>query len=300
MATATDVSRAKRSVPAPTVRVKGRRSSILEMTLVYLILILAVFFALFPVWFLVTASIRPGQTLFSTNLANALWPAATTLGNYQYMLTKTDFLLWIRNSFYIAVLTTIATLFIATPAAYAFSRFRFPGRSNLLLLFLALQSFPAVMALVPLYLLLQRLGLLNHAGLILAYSAGALVFNIWNMKGYFDTIPIDLGEAALIDGATPTQAFLRVVLPLARPVLAITALFSFLAGWNEYITAQTILNSSAEYTAPVGLYILQNDKSVPWGYFAAGSLMVSVPVMILFLSLQRNLVSGLTAGGSKG
>lgn len=300
MATATDVSQAKRSVPAPSIRVKGRRSSMLEMALVYLILIIAVFFALFPVWFLVTASIRPGQTLFSTNLANALWPTTTTAGNYQYMLTKTDFLLWIRNSFYIAVLTTLATLFIATPAAYAFSRFRFPGRSNLLLLFLALQSFPAVMALVPLYLLLQRLGLLNHAGLILAYSAGALVFNIWNMKGYFDTIPIDLGEAALIDGATPTQAFLRVVLPLARPVLAITALFSFLAGWNEYITAQTILNSSAEYTAPVGLFILQNDKSVPWGYFAAGSLMVSVPVMILFLSLQRNLVSGLTAGGSKG
>ncbi|HEY0738879.1 MAG TPA: sugar ABC transporter permease [Herpetosiphonaceae bacterium] len=300
MATATDVSRAKRSVPAPNIRVKGRRISVLEMTLLYLILIIAVFFALFPVWFLFTASIRPGQTLFSTNLASALWPTTTTTGNYQYMLTRTDFVLWIRNSFYIAVLTTIATLFIATPAAYAFSRFRFPGRSNLLLLFLALQSFPAVMALVPLYLLLQTIGLLNHAGLILAYSAGALVFNIWNMKGYFDTIPIDLGEAALIDGASPTQAFLRVVLPLARPVLAITALFSFLAGWNEYIMAQTILNSSAEYTAPVGLFILQNDKAVPWGYFAAGSLMVSVPVMILFLSLQRNLVSGLTAGGSKG
>lgn len=298
MATATNVTPAKRTVPAAST--SRRRASVLEMALVYLILIIAVFFALFPVWFLFTASIRPGQTLFSTNLASALLPTETTLGNYRYMLTQTDFLLWIRNSFYISVLTTIATLFIATPAAYAFSRFRFPGRSNLLLLFLALQSFPAVMALVPLYLLLQSIGLLNHAGLILAYSAGALVFNIWNMKGYFDTIPIDLGEAALIDGATPTQAFLRVVLPLARPVLAITALFSFLAGWNEYIMAQTILNSSAAYTAPVGLFILQNDKAVPWGYFAAGSLMVSVPVMILFLSLQRNLVSGLTAGGSKG
>jgi arabinogalactan oligomer / maltooligosaccharide transport system permease protein len=300
VATASDVTRAKRSLPAASASLSRRRASALEMTLIYLILIAAVFFALFPVWFLFTASIRPGQTLFSTNLATAIFPTDTTLGNYQYMLTRTDFVVWIRNSFYIAVLTTIATLFIATPAAYAFSRFRFPGRSNLLLLFLALQSFPAVMALVPLYLLLQRLGLLNHAGLILAYSAGALVFNIWNMKGYFDTIPIDLGEAALIDGASPTEAFLRVVLPLARPVLAITALFSFLAGWNEYIMAQTILNSSAEYTAPVGLFILQNDKSVPWGYFAAGSLMVSVPVMILFLSLQRNLVSGLTAGGSKG
>jgi arabinogalactan oligomer/maltooligosaccharide transport system permease protein len=300
VATASDVRPAKRALPTAGASTSRRRTSPLEMALVYLILIIAVFFALFPVWFLVTASIRPGQTLFSTNLATALLPTDTTLGNYQYMLTKTDFPIWVRNSFYIAVLTTIATLFIATPAAYAFSRFRFPGRSNLLLLFLALQSFPAVMALVPLYLLLQNLGLLNHAGLILAYSAGALVFNIWNTKGYFDTIPIDLGEAALIDGASPTQAFLRVVLPLARPVLAITALFSFLAGWNEYIMAQTILNSSAAYTAPVGLYILQNDKAVPWGYFAAGSLMVSVPVMILFLALQRNLVSGLTAGGSKG
>ncbi|HEX6292597.1 MAG TPA: sugar ABC transporter permease [Herpetosiphonaceae bacterium] len=299
MATVSDVTPAKRSLPGARAR-SGRRASVLEMVVVYAILIAAVFFALFPVWFLVTASVRPGQTLFSTNLATALWPDKTTLGNYQYMLTKTDFVIWVRNSFYIATLTTIATLFIATPAAYAFSRFRFPGRSGLLLLFLALQSFPAVMALVPLYLLLQRLGMLDHTGLILAYSAGALVFNIWNTKGYFDTIPIELGEAALIDGASPTQAFLRVVLPLARPVLAITALFSFLAGWNEYITAQTILNSSAEYTAPVGLFILQNDKAVPWGYFAAGSLMVSVPVMILFLALQRNLVSGLTVGGVKG
>ena len=277
-----------------------RGASPLEMVLLYLVILVAVFFAVFPVWFLVTASIRPGQTLFSTDLAGALWPSQVTMENYQHMLGETKFPLWIRNSLYIAALTTVLTLALATPAAYAFSRFRFPGRAGWLTLFLALQSFPGVMALVPIYLLLQTLGLLNHLGLILAYSAGALVFNIWNMKGFFDTIPIELGEAALIDGASPTQAFLRVVLPLARPVLAITALFGFLAGWNEYIMAQTIVNSTDLYTAPVGLFLTQNDKSQPWGYFAAGSLIVSVPVMVLFLGVQRNLIAGLAAGGVKG
>jgi arabinogalactan oligomer / maltooligosaccharide transport system permease protein len=296
MATATKAAPAQRA----TSSTKIRRQSLLTTIGVYLVIAIAVFFALFPVWYLVTASVRSGQSLFQTNLINSLFPTDVTAANYQYMLTQTDFPRWVLNSLYIALLTTIATLCIATPAAYAFSRFRFPGRSNLLVLFLALQSFPGVISLVPIFYLLQRLGALNHLGLILAYSAGALVFNIWNMKGYFDTIPIDLGEAALIDGATPTQAFLQVILPLARPVLAVTAMFGFLAGWNEYIMAQTILNSSDAYTAPVGLFILQNDRSTPWGYFAAGSLMVSLPVMILFLALQRNLVSGLTVGGSKG
>jgi len=288
---------ARRSKTTVTAR---NRQSTLETIGLYLILLATAFFALFPVWYLFTASLRPGQSLFTTNLLTSLWPDQVTSGNYGYMLYETDFPRWVTNSLYIAILTTIATLSLATPAAYAFSRFRFPGRSNMLVLFLALQSFPGVISLVPIFYLLQRVGLLNHAGLILAYSAGALVFNIWNMKGYFDTIPIELGEAALIDGATQTQAFIRVILPLARPVLAITAMFGFLAGWNEYIMAQTILNSSAAYTAPVGLFILQNDRSTPWGYFAAGSLMVSLPVMILFLGLQRNLVSGLTVGGTKG
>jgi arabinogalactan oligomer/maltooligosaccharide transport system permease protein len=277
-----------------------QRQSPLEVAALYLVLILVVFFALFPVWFLFTASIRPGQTLFSTNLATALFPTDVTLENYRYMLTQTPFLTWLRNSLFVATLTTIGALCLATPAAYGFSRFRLPGKQGWLILFLALQSFPGVMALVPLYLLANQLNLLSHWGLILAYSAGGLVFNIYNMKGYFDTIPIDLGEAAMIDGATPTQAFIRVVLPLARPVLAVTALFGFIGGWSEYIMAQTFLSSEQQYTVPVGLFILQNDKSVPWGRFAAGALMVSLPVMILFLALQRNLVSGLTAGGSKG
>jgi len=290
----------KLAVAQPRARRSLKSESAIELALLYLVLVVAVFFALFPIWYLFTASIRPGQTLFSTNLINALFPSRITPDNYRHMLLETDFPVWVRNSLYIAILTTIGTLLLATPAAYAFSRFRFRGRASWLVLFIALQSFPGVMALVPIYLLLQRLGLLNHIGLILAYSSGALVFNIWNMKGFFDTIPIELGEAALIDGASPTQAFLRVVLPLARPVLSITALFGFLAGWNEYIMAQTILSSSQAYTVPVGLFIIQSDKSTPWGYFAAGSLIVSIPVMVLFLALQRNLISGLASGGVKG
>lgn len=297
MATVTQIRTTEQARAAKRAR---RRQELVESILLHGAILVAVFFALFPIWYLVTASIRPGQTLFSTNIITALFPEEVTLENFNYILTQTLFPRWILNSLYIATLTTIFTLLIATPAAYAFSRFRFPMRSGLLVLFLALQSFPAVIALVPMYLLLQRLELLNHAGLILIYSAGALVFNIWNMKGFFDTIPIELGEAALIDGATPTQAFIRVVLPLARPALAITALFGFMAGWNEYIVAQTVANSERAFTVMVGLYGLQVDKSTPWGYFAAGSLLVSIPVMALFLAVQRHLVSGLTVGSVKG
>ncbi|MBA3534200.1 MAG: ABC transporter permease subunit [Ardenticatenales bacterium] len=142
--------------------------------------------------------------------------------------------------------------------------------------------------------------LLNHWGLILAYTAGALVFTIWNMKGYFDTIPYDLEEAAMIDGATPTGAFIRVILPISTPGLAITALFGFLAGWNEFVFANVILQREALYTLPVGLFGMQENFRTPWGYFAAASLMTAIPVMIMFFIAQRYLVGGLTVGGVKG
>lgn len=279
---------------------RWRRPVLPALGLRYLVIVLGLAFALFPVWFLVTASLRPGQTLFSTTLAGSLWPSSLTLENYRYILIQTQFPIWIRNSTYIALFSSLATLALATPAASAYSHFRFRTRSALLTVLLALQAFPPVLALVPIYPLLQRLSLLNHGGLILAYSSGALVFSIWNMKGYFDTLPTEFVDAALIDGASRTQAFLRVILPLARPVLAVTAMFGFMSGWNEFIVAQTILNRSELFTAPVGLVGMQVDRSIPWGYFAAGSLIVSVPVMLFFLLVQRNLVSGLATGGVKG
>jgi arabinogalactan oligomer/maltooligosaccharide transport system permease protein len=275
------------------------RSKPSTVLLLHLALLIGAIFSIFPIYFVAQASLRPGNTLYSTNLQ--LLPVDATLENFSYMLGQTQLPLWIWNSLKVALVTTVATLFITVTAAYALSRFRFRGRGTLLGGMLALQAFPGFLSIIAFYLILNRLHLTNtHAGLILVYSAGAIVFNVWNLKGYFDTIPIDLEEAALIDGATPTQAFIRVMLPLARPALAVTALFGFLAGWNEYIFAQTLLFDESMYTAPVGIFSLQDSYRQPWGWFAASSLIVSVPVVILFLYLQRNLISGLAAGGVKG
>jgi len=210
-------------------------------------------------------------------------------------------LIWLSNSLKIAGLTTVMALIISTSAAYAISRWQFIGRNGSLIFLLALQAFPSLLSLVAIYQILQGLQLINnHLGLVMAYTAGALVFSTWNMKGYFDTIPIDLEEAALIDGASPTQAFLRVVLPLVQPALAVTALFAFLGGWNEFVMANVLMTGKEMWTLPVGLFSLQRDYRIPWGYFAAGAVVNAIPVMLLFLGLQRYLVSGLAAGSVKG
>ena len=268
----------------------------------YVVLILASLFALYPIWFIFLASGRLGNRLYSLNLAGMFIPVEFSLENYQTMLFEKPFLLWMKNSLFVAGSTTIACLLIATSAAFAFSRFRFKGRELGLILFLAIQAFPGVLALVPQAQILGALGLYrSHFGLILAYTSFTLVFCTWNLKGYFDTIPIDLEEAGMIDGCGPVQSFLRIALPLARPALAVTALFGFLSGWGEYVLASVLIPApDTMKTVPVGMYSLATDQSVPWGLFAAGALMLLVPIMLLFTFLQRFLESGLTLGGVKG
>ncbi|MBM3135315.1 MAG: sugar ABC transporter permease [Chloroflexi bacterium] len=268
----------------------------------YVVLILASIFALYPIWFIFLASGRLGNRLYSLNLAGMFVPVEFSLENYNTMLFEKPFLLWMKNSLVVAGSTTIACLFIATSAAFAFSRFRFRGRELGLILFLAIQAFPGVLALVPQAQILGALGLYrSHFGLILAYTSFTLVFCTWNLKGYFDTIPIDLEEAGMIDGCGPVQSFLRIALPLARPALAVTALFGFLSGWGEYVLASVLIPApDTMKTVPVGMYSLATDQSVPWGLFAAGALMLLVPIMLLFSFLQRFLESGLTLGGVKG
>jgi arabinogalactan oligomer/maltooligosaccharide transport system permease protein len=272
------------------------------LILQYIILALGVIFALYPIWFVVLASGRPGQRLVSLNLASNFLPTEWTFENYVGIVADKPFLSWLKNSFTVAGATTVACLFIATSAAFAFSRFRFYGREFGLILFLALQSFPGVLSLVPIAQLLSAMGLYrSQLGLILAYVSGTLVFTTYLMKGYFDTIPIDLEEAGMIDGAGPIQSFLLIALPLARPALAVTALFSFMAGWGEWVLASVIIPAPDEAkTAMVGMYQLANDISVPWGLFAAGSVIIMIPVLLVFLYLQRFLQAGLTLGGVKG
>ena len=277
----------------------ARRQSNAVIAIQYVILVLGLIFSVFPIYFIFQASLRPGNSLYTTDLQ--LLPTNPTLDNYIYVLTQLPLPLWIWNSLKISFATTIATLLITVSAGYALSRFKFRGRGGALTSLLALQAFPSALALPALYLILNTVGLLNSAwGLILIYAAGAIAFNVWNLKGYFDTIPIDLEEAATIDGATPTQAFLLVMLPLARPALAVTALFGFLAGFGDFILANTVLFDAQKYTAPVGIFTLQEGYSNPWGWFAASALIISIPVTVVFLYLQRSLVSGLAAGGVKG
>ena len=264
--------------------------------------ILATFFALYPVWFVLLASGRAGQRLLTMNLVSTFIPTEWTFKNYQVMLFEEPFLNWIRNSFFVAIMTTIACLLIATSAAFAFSRMRFYGREWGLVLFLAIQSFPGVLSLVPIAQLLTAMGLYKNLwGLIMAYVSGTLIFTTMNLKGYFDTIPIDLEEAAMIDGCGPVQSFFLIALPLARPAIAVTALFAFMAGWGEYVLASVLIPApETKVTAMVGLYKLANQLAIPWGYFAAGAVMIIIPVLIVFLYLQRYLEGGLTLGGVKG
>jgi arabinogalactan oligomer/maltooligosaccharide transport system permease protein len=277
----------------------ARKPTAASLILQYAILVLGAFFAVFPIYFVFQASLRPGNQLYTTELQ--LLPTDATFDNYRYVLTQIPLLLWLWNSVKIAVATTIATLLITVPAAYALSHMSFRGRTTILVGLLALQAFPATLALAAFYLILLRLGLLNsHWGLILIYSAGATAFNVWNIKGHFDTIPLELAEAAIIDGATTTQALVLVMLPLVRPVLAVTALFGFLAGFSDFILANTVLFDERLFTAPVGVFSLQNGYRNPWGWFAACALIISLPITVLFLYLQRHLVSGLAAGGVKG
>jgi arabinogalactan oligomer/maltooligosaccharide transport system permease protein len=270
--------------------------------LVYAVLVVAVLFSLYPVWFALLASGRPGGRLYSMNLVSMFLPTEWTWENYRYMLFESSFPLWIKNSLIVAGCTAIAALFIGTSAAFAFSRFRFRGRSAGLTLFLAIQAFPGILALVPIAQILTAVGLYKSiVGLILAYMAGTLVFSTWNLKGYFDTIPIDLEEAGMIDGCGPVQSFIQIALPLARPALAITFLFGFMAGWGEFFLANVLLPAPERIqTVMVGMYKLAGQVNVPWGQFAAGAIIVIIPILLLFLWLQRYLESGLTVGGVKG
>ena len=229
------------------------------------------------------------------------WPAHFSVKNFVDVMTEQPFGRWLLNSLFVSLLTTALGVFLACTAAYAFSRFRFPGREGGMLAFLVSQMFPGTLMLIPLFIIIVKwLGLGNtYWGLIIVYATTAIPFCVWMLKGYFDTIPIDIEESALIDGASRQTIFLRIILPLAKPAIAITALFSFMTAWNEFILASVFLESETMYTAPVGLRFFVGGFSSQWGFFAAGSVIVSLPVVILFMYLQKYLVSGLTAGSVK-
>lgn len=228
-------------------------------------------------------------------------PEHFSVSNFTEVWSEQAFGTWLWNSAVVSLMTTLLGVFLACTAAYAFSRFRFPGRNAGMLMFLVSQMFPGTLMLIPLFIIIVKwLGLGNtYIGLVIVYATTAIPFCVWMLKGYFDTIPVDIEESARIDGASPATIFFRIILPLATPAIAITALFSFMTAWNEFILASIFMESESNYTAPVGLRFFVGGFSSQWGYFAAGSVIVSLPVVALFLYLQKYLISGLTAGSVK-
>jgi len=282
------------------IRPPGRLMRIVQI----LILVLMGFVALYPIYFTLLAAFRPGQSLYTFNLGAMFFPDFSnwTWDNFRVMLLESPFPLWVKNSLVVASATTVLSILVVTSAAFAFSRFSFRGRSFGLIFMLGLQAYPGLLSLSAITMILTAFGLYGkHLGLILAYTTGTLVFSTWNLKGYFDTIPIDLEESGMIDGCGPIQSFFLIALPLARPALAITALLGFLAGWSDYVFASSLVPApdSMKLAVPA-LYGLSINLGVPWGQFAAGFCIVVIPTIILFLYLQRFLESGLTLGGVKG
>ena len=282
----------------------NKRDMIIRQIVFNAILIIVCLIVLYPVLWVIIMAITPNEI---AGVSSSLSPQQVTFDNFIDVVSRVDdygnhlFLHQLKNSVLVAAITTALGVLLACTAAYGFSRLNFVGRQLGLQAFLVTQMFPGVVMTIPLYILLGKLGLLNSiVGLVLVYSVSALPFCVWNLKGYFDTIPKELEEAAIVDGASRIRIFVTIVLPLARPAIAITALFSFMTAWNEFILAATLMNSELAYTLPVALKQYVGAQSVQYGLFAAGAIIVSVPIMALFFALQKHLVGGLTAGGVKG
>jgi arabinogalactan oligomer / maltooligosaccharide transport system permease protein len=272
-------------------------------------LVVAIFliiFSIFPVLWVISASLNPSGTLATQTLI----PAHPGLGNFKELMTSGvfPFWKWFLNSIKIATITSLCSLFITTIAAYAFSRFRFRGRQNMLKAILLINVFPTLLALVATFLMISQigdvfpfLGLDNHTSLILVYLGGAMGVNIWLMKGFLDTVPREIDESAMIEGASNWQIFTQLILPLLRPILIVVGILNYIGTYGDFVLARILLRSNEKLTLMVGLQVFTGAQFAQrWGVFAAGALMGALPIMIIYLLLQDQIVGGLTQGAVKG
>ena len=270
------------------------------LTALNIFFIVLCFVTLIPILYALTVSLSGQNSLLSSDFS--FIPKDFTLDNYKEVIFGEDILTWFKNTVFLAIVTVSLSLLIAVPAAYCFSRRRFPGRKTILKCLVLLNSFPAILSMFAIYRLLRPMGLVNHrVGLILVYTGTMAVFSLWNTKGYFDTIPTEIEEAAKIDGASDIQVVTKIVMPLAKPSIITTALQVLIYVWNEYIYATTFMTGESKYTLAAGLNSLQaTEMTGSWPVFAAASITVSIPVLIIFFKCQKYMTSGLTAGGVKG
>ncbi len=289
---------------------KEFKSASLQRTIsIILRLILAVFliiFSLFPILWVISAAFSPTGSLATQKLI----PSNPGFDNFRELMSSTEFPFWtwFGNSIKISAITSVLSLTITTIAAYAFSRFRFRGRQVMLKAIFLIQVFPALLALVAVFLMISQIediisfiGLNTHTALILVYLGGAMGSNIWLMKGYLDTVPREIDESAMVEGATHWQTFRLLILPLLRPILIVIAIINYIGTYGEFILARVLLSSNDKYTLMVGLQrfsAAQFDQR--WGVFAAGALMGALPIMLLYLIFQDQIIGGLTQGAVKG
>lgn len=287
-------------------RTSARAQYRLSILLRWAIAIILIIFSVFPILWMISASINPTGSLATQKLI----PENPGLQNYETLLTSGQFPFWtwFGNSLKIAIITSIVSLAITTVAAYAFSRFRFRGRQNMLKAILLIQVFPGLLALVATFLMISQMGdvipfldLDTHTSLILVYLGGAMGINIWLMKGYLDTIPREIDESAMVEGASDWQIFTRLILPLLRPILIVIAIINYIGTYGEFVLARVLLRSNETYTLMVGLQVFAAAQfNQRWGVFAAGALLGALPIIIIYLLLQDQIIGGLTQGAVKG
>ena len=274
--------------------------NLLELVVIYGIIAAMFVIIFYPLAWTFGLSINPGRSLYTAQLIPDNW----SLVHYEWLFTdpRSNYLTWYKNTLIVAFATSLLSTTFVSLTAYAFSRYRFKGRTNGLYTFLLLQMFPVLMAMVALYILLNIIGLLDTLqGLILIYVGGSIPMNAFLVKGYFDTIPKELDESAKIDGAGHFRIFFQIMLPLAKPILAVVALFNFMAPFMDFILPRIILRSPEKYTLALGLFNFINDQFANnTTRFAAGAILIALPISLVFLFLQRYLISGLTSGATKG
>ena len=277
---------------------RTKRKINFSTVIVLIFLILSSLGVLYPLVYVVSAAFSPGSSIASLNIIP--FGDGVTFEHFKHLFKNTNYLIWFRNTFIIAVATCISTVFVASLSAYVFSRFRFTLKKSMMTAMLILQIFPSFVGMVAIYVILLRIGGLDTLwGLVLVYLAGNIPYNTWMVKSYIDTIPRSLDEAAIIDGASHFETYIKIVIPIARPILIFLAIASFTAPWMDFIFPKLVLRSADKQTLALGLFGFVTDKKYEFTNFAAGSLLVAIPFVIFFTAFQKMLVESLGASTVK-